>query len=342
MEPVSSHIVGVNVSYVKEHVNILGRKYSKFYIFVTNKGTILLNVDVDCQAPNVMELTVLLEKEEEVLSVLHDELEVYKLAVSIPRARSLKRMDHKRPTELKNTGFEHGQVTRFISHKNEKSMIKNLSVELKKKVVEVENLVQKLEAKEIELSNAVHANTLKQRHIDYLVGAMAKERDTMNDKLLTLNNLLVQKTLECDQLNSEDKASKTIVLTVTDESNANVTKEKLVNDFMENVTKELSKRNEEEKSLASRLSILVDENDTLRSSLITLGAAELSPQCKKLLEQQHNFIETLKSEWEILTHRLMKERAEHRKERKILKRQVHDLNLRLELFISGKQDLANT
>lgn len=57
---------------------------------------------------------------------------------------------------------------------------------------------------------------------------------------------------------------------------SNITKEKLVNDLSKTITKELEKREEEDKMLATKLSVLADENMTLRTSLLTLGANELS------------------------------------------------------------------
>lgn len=56
------------------------------------------------------------------------------------------------------------------------------------------------------------------------------------------------------------------------------TKEKLISGLTKATAKELAKRDEEDKVLAARLSVLSDENTTLRASLLTLGANELSPR----------------------------------------------------------------
>lgn len=57
-----------------------------------------------------------------------------------------------------------------------------------------------------------------------------------------------------------------------------IAKEKLINDLTTATVRELAKRDEENKVLATRLAVSADENITLRTSLLSLGANELSPR----------------------------------------------------------------
>ncbi|OZC12108.1 hypothetical protein X798_00627 [Onchocerca flexuosa] len=300
--------------------------------------------DVVDSSPNVLELSALLEKQNEVLSALLGELETYKSEVVILRNKSSQQINNgdtqdEKPTYAGNFFKGFPKIEETLPHENEKSLtFKDFLEEIKKTRLETENLSRELEVKTTELSHAIETSSLKQTHIDHLNELMKKEYEARNNEFSKLNDLLADKTQEYDSLIAEYNAVKAQLKMLED---SNITKEKLVNNLSKTITKELEKRKEEDKVLAARLSVLADENMTLRTSLLTLGANELSPQSKKLIEQQQNFIETLKSECEILMNRLVRERNEHRKERKQLRRQIRSLNARIEHLISGKQEIID-
>uniref|UniRef100_A0A183I1P9 DUF4201 domain-containing protein n=1 Tax=Onchocerca flexuosa TaxID=387005 RepID=A0A183I1P9_9BILA len=303
-----------------------------------------LHSDVVDSSPNVLELSALLEKQNEVLSALLGELETYKSEVVILRNKSSQQINNgdtqdEKPTYAGNFFKGFPKIEETLPHENEKSLtFKDFLEEIKKTRLETENLSRELEVKTTELSHAIETSSLKQTHIDHLNELMKKEYEARNNEFSKLNDLLADKTQEYDSLIAEYNAVKAQLKMLED---SNITKEKLVNNLSKTITKELEKRKEEDKVLAARLSVLADENMTLRTSLLTLGANELSPQSKKLIEQQQNFIETLKSECEILMNRLVRERNEHRKERKQLRRQIRSLNARIEHLISGKQEIID-
>uniref|UniRef100_A0A8R1TVE5 Uncharacterized protein n=1 Tax=Onchocerca volvulus TaxID=6282 RepID=A0A8R1TVE5_ONCVO len=301
-------------------------------------------VDVVDSSPSVLELSALLEKQNEVLSALIDELETYKSEVVILRNKSSQQINNSGTQDKKRAYAENffkgiPKIEETLPHKSGKSLtLENFLEEIKKIRLEAENLSRELEVKKTELSHALETNSLKQTHIDHLNELMKKEYEARNNEFSKLNNLLADKTQEYDSLIAKYNSVKAQLKMFED---SNITKEKLVNDLSKTITKELEKREEEDKMLATKLSVLADENMTLRTSLLTLGANELSSQSKKLLEQQQNFIETLKSECEILMNRLVRERNEHRKERKQLRRQIRSLNARIEHLISGKQEIID-
>ncbi|VDP14326.1 unnamed protein product [Onchocerca flexuosa] len=303
-----------------------------------------MHSDVVDSSPNVLELSALLEKQNEVLSALLGELETYKSEVVILRNKSSQQINNgdtqdEKPTYAGNFFKGFPKIEETLPHENEKSLtFKDFLEEIKKTRLETENLSRELEVKTTELSHAIETSSLKQTHIDHLNELMKKEYEARNNEFSKLNDLLADKTQEYDSLIAEYNAVKAQLKMLED---SNITKEKLVNNLSKTITKELEKRKEEDKVLAARLSVLADENMTLRTSLLTLGANELSPQSKKLIEQQQNFIETLKSECEILMNRLVRERNEHRKERKQLRRQIRSLNARIEHLISGKQEIID-
>ncbi|VDM19600.1 unnamed protein product [Wuchereria bancrofti] len=300
--------------------------------------------DVADTSPNVLELSALLDKQNKMLSALLGELETCKSELLILRNGSSQQINNsdtknKKLAYAENLSKETPKIGGVLPNEAEKSLIvENCLEEIKKARLKADNLSQELEIKKTELSHAVEADSLKQTHIDHLNELMEREREARNNEVSQLNSRLVGKVEECDQLNAENKTMKAQLKMLEDSI---VAKEKLLNDLTKSTAKEFAKRDEEDKLLATRLSILADENMTLRTSLLTLGANEISPQSKKLLEQQQNFIETLKSECEILMNRLVKERDEHRKERRQLRRQIRNLNTRLECLISGKQEIIN-
>ncbi|KAL3985081.1 hypothetical protein ACH3XW_37160 [Acanthocheilonema viteae] len=300
--------------------------------------------DVVNISPSVLELSELLEKQNKVLSALLAELETCKSEVLILRNRSCQQiigndMQDKEQASAVNFLKEVSNIGEVLPDGSEKSLIlKDFLEEIKMACLKAENLSQELEVKKTELSHAIETDSLKQIHIDQLNELMEKERETRNNEFSKLNDLLIDKTRECDSLNAENNTMKAQLKMLKDSIAA---KEKLVNDLTKATAQELAKRDEEDKVLSTRLSVLADENMTLRTSLIALGANELSPQSKKLLEQQQDFIETLKSECEILMNRLVKERNEHRKDRKQLRRQIRTLTARIECLISGKQEIID-
>uniref|UniRef100_A0A915PVI0 Uncharacterized protein n=1 Tax=Setaria digitata TaxID=48799 RepID=A0A915PVI0_9BILA len=285
--------------------------------------TLFLYGDVVDARPTVLELSALLEKQDKVLSTLLGELETCKSEVAILRSRSLQQT---------SDGYAQDKGSGQLL------VAENLLEEIKIARSEAENFSRELEAKRTELSHAAETISLKQTHIDHINELMQREHEAKNNEFSRLNDLLVNKRLEYDNLLADHNAIKAQLKMMED---SNVAKEKLVNDLTKDFIKELAKRDEESKVLTTRLSVLADENMTLRTSLLALDTNELSPESKKLLEQQQGFITTLKSECEILMKRLVKERVEHRKERKQLKRQIRHLNGRLECFISGKQEITD-
>uniref|UniRef100_A0A0R3RR97 Uncharacterized protein n=1 Tax=Elaeophora elaphi TaxID=1147741 RepID=A0A0R3RR97_9BILA len=299
--------------------------------------------DVVNTSPSALELSRLLEKQNKMLSALLGELETCKSEVLVLRNKSFRKISGNDTQDKKGTYTENSfkgtsKIRDILPDKSENSLIsENFLEELKMARLKAENLSQELEITKTELSHAIEMDSLKQTHIDHLNELMEKERETRNNEFSNLNDLLVDKTRECDSLNAENNAVKTQLKILEDSIAA---KEKLINDLTTATAKELAKRDGEDKVLAARLSVLVNENMTLRTSLNTLGANELSPQSEKLLQQQKDFIETLKSECEILMSRLVKERDKHRKERKQLKRQIRALNARLDCFISGRQEIT--
>ncbi|CAG9534797.1 unnamed protein product [Cercopithifilaria johnstoni] len=290
-------------------------------------------------SPSVLELSELLEKQNQVLSALLAELETCKSEVLILRNKSSQQISDKKRTHAENSFKEVSKIGEILPDGSEKSpILEGFLEKMEVILLKAENLSHELDVKKTELSNAVEMHSLTQAQIDHLNKSMEKERETMINEFSKLNDFLVDKTRECDNLNVENSMVKAQLRMLKDSVAA---KEKLVSDLTKATAKELAKREEEDKVLATRLSVLADENMTLRTSLLTLGANELSPQSKKLLKQQQDFIETLKSECEILMNRLMRERDEHRKERRKLRRQIRTLNARLECLISGKQEITD-
>ncbi|EJD73829.1 hypothetical protein LOAG_18777, partial [Loa loa] len=273
--------------------------------------------------PSALELSALLEKQNKVLSALLGKLATSKSEVLVGNRSSQQINDggtqDKKQVYAKNSFKGFLKTGAILPDGNEESLIlENCLEEIRNAHRKVENLERKLEVKKTELAQANETNSLKQIRIDHLNELIEKEREARNSEFSKLNDLLAQLKILQDSV---------------------VAKEKLVNDLTEATAKELAKRNKEDKVLVARLSVLADENITLRSLLLTLGTSELSPQLKKLLEEQRDFIETLKSECEILMNRLVRGRDEHRKERRQLRRQIRTLNARLECLISGKQEI---
>uniref|UniRef100_A0A1I7VQX1 DUF4515 domain-containing protein n=1 Tax=Loa loa TaxID=7209 RepID=A0A1I7VQX1_LOALO len=260
--------------------------------------------------PSALELSALLEKQNKVLSALLGKLATSKSEVLVGNRSSQQINDggtqDKKQVYAKNSFKGFLKTGAILPDGNEESLIlENCLEEIRNAHRKVENLERKLEVKKTELAQANETNSLKQIRIDHLNELIEKEREARNSEFSKLNDLLV------DKKEKRHKAT----------------------------AKELAKRNKEDKVLVARLSVLADENITLRSLLLTLGTSELSPQLKKLLEEQRDFIETLKSECEILMNRLVRGRDEHRKERRQLRRQIRTLNARLECLISGKQEI---
>ncbi|VDN35715.1 unnamed protein product [Gongylonema pulchrum] len=164
--------------------------------------------------PTSAELLTLLEKQDEVLSALHGELEICKSEMAVLRGT--------KSAQLNDDGAQ--------------------------------------------------PNTAA--HIDRLNEIIEEERNKRSEEFAKLNSRLTEKTMECGRLITENVSIKARLKALED---ANSAKETLVSDLTRRLASESAKREEEDKALATRLYILADENATLRTSLLALGASNTGP-----------------------------------------------------------------
>uniref|UniRef100_A0A915AMT7 Uncharacterized protein n=1 Tax=Parascaris univalens TaxID=6257 RepID=A0A915AMT7_PARUN len=215
---------------------------------------------------------------------------------ALDSAEHLKRRNEELENELKIVKEKIARPSTLINESFDG--FQKVREELSRSRFEIENLTRELQSKKSELKFAKDASASKQAHIDRLTESCREEHTRMTNEVSRLQEKLAEEKQRSEQLAAENSIQQTRLSMM---SATEADKDSLIEDYARRLAEESASRKRDSSVLTARLAVLVDENTSLRASLISLRAEgactnESSPYVDGLLEDQRALIATLKEE----------------------------------------------